>query len=240
MSHYIKLRKAANHCIWVAGIRLYLVFLLLKCPKRWIYYQNSHQLTFSLSFSFQLYTLQIKFCHLAVNFTFEPKAELVARVWLYGVSFVFPGFCCCTQLENKHLLDNRHSLVELALFRSAHSKVLTRVSSLFSLPAVMLWVIMLWPPVNPACSPVTTAISGCSIVMPCLLLTDWMRQVRKAPLDQTQIQYQLELFAASLCRMWLISLMSAGLNLLLWGDLPELDDSENEESESPSEEECIR
>ncbi|TNN63300.1 Protein FAM72A [Liparis tanakae] len=31
-----------------------------------------------------------------------------------------------------------------------------------------------------------------------------------------------------------------GLNLLLWGDLPELDDSENEESESPSEEECIR
>lgn len=34
--------------------------------------------------------------------------------------------------------------------------------------------------------------------------------------------------------------VSAGLNLLLWGDLPELDDSENEESESPSEEECIR
>ncbi|KAI3370248.1 hypothetical protein L3Q82_025029, partial [Scortum barcoo] len=33
---------------------------------------------------------------------------------------------------------------------------------------------------------------------------------------------------------------STGLNLLLWGDLPELDDSENEESESPSEEECIR
>lgn len=31
-----------------------------------------------------------------------------------------------------------------------------------------------------------------------------------------------------------------GLNLLLWGDLPELDDSENEESESPLEEECIR
>uniref|UniRef100_A0A8C2XB24 Family with sequence similarity 72 member B n=1 Tax=Cyclopterus lumpus TaxID=8103 RepID=A0A8C2XB24_CYCLU len=31
-----------------------------------------------------------------------------------------------------------------------------------------------------------------------------------------------------------------GLNLLLWGDLPELDDSENEESENPSEEECIR
>ncbi|XP_029682360.1 protein FAM72A isoform X3 [Takifugu rubripes] len=33
---------------------------------------------------------------------------------------------------------------------------------------------------------------------------------------------------------------STGLNLLLWGDLPELEDSENEESESPSEEECIR
>ncbi|XP_056886246.1 protein FAM72A isoform X3 [Takifugu flavidus] len=32
---------------------------------------------------------------------------------------------------------------------------------------------------------------------------------------------------------------STGLNLLLWGDLPELEDSENEESESPSEEECI-
>lgn len=34
--------------------------------------------------------------------------------------------------------------------------------------------------------------------------------------------------------------LAAGLNLLLWGDLPELEDSENEESESPSEEECIR
>ncbi|TNM88447.1 hypothetical protein fugu_004701 [Takifugu bimaculatus] len=34
--------------------------------------------------------------------------------------------------------------------------------------------------------------------------------------------------------------LTAGLNLLLWGDLPELEDSENEESESPSEEECIR
>ncbi|KAF3856099.1 hypothetical protein F7725_016822 [Dissostichus mawsoni] len=33
---------------------------------------------------------------------------------------------------------------------------------------------------------------------------------------------------------------ATGLNLLLWGDLPELDESENEESESPSEEECIR
>lgn len=32
----------------------------------------------------------------------------------------------------------------------------------------------------------------------------------------------------------------AGLNLLLWGDLPELEDSENEELESPSEEDCIR
>ncbi|XP_078803838.1 protein FAM72A isoform X2 [Oryzias latipes] len=32
---------------------------------------------------------------------------------------------------------------------------------------------------------------------------------------------------------------ATGLNLLLWGDLPELEDSENEESESPSEEECI-
>lgn len=36
------------------------------------------------------------------------------------------------------------------------------------------------------------------------------------------------------------SVMAAGLNLLLWGDLPELDDSDNEDSESPSEEECIR
>lgn len=34
--------------------------------------------------------------------------------------------------------------------------------------------------------------------------------------------------------------LTTGLNLLLWGDLPELEDSENEESESPSEEECIR
>ncbi|KAG7238310.1 hypothetical protein INR49_031021, partial [Caranx melampygus] len=33
---------------------------------------------------------------------------------------------------------------------------------------------------------------------------------------------------------------ATGLNLLLWGDLPELDDSDNEESETPSEEECIR
>ncbi|XP_028301724.1 protein FAM72B isoform X2 [Gouania willdenowi] len=33
---------------------------------------------------------------------------------------------------------------------------------------------------------------------------------------------------------------ATGVNLLLWGDLPELDDSENEDSESPSEEDCIR
>ncbi|XP_037106904.1 protein FAM72A [Syngnathus acus] len=33
---------------------------------------------------------------------------------------------------------------------------------------------------------------------------------------------------------------ASGLNLLLWRDLPELDDGENEEPESPSEEECIR
>lgn len=39
---------------------------------------------------------------------------------------------------------------------------------------------------------------------------------------------------------WSPSIVSLGLNLLLWGDLPELDDSENEECESPSEEECIR
>ncbi|CAB1353425.1 unnamed protein product [Coregonus sp. 'balchen'] len=34
--------------------------------------------------------------------------------------------------------------------------------------------------------------------------------------------------------------MFNSLNLLLWGDLPELEDSENEGSDSPSEEECIR
>ncbi|CAL8379607.1 unnamed protein product [Boreogadus saida] len=33
---------------------------------------------------------------------------------------------------------------------------------------------------------------------------------------------------------------ATGLNLLLWGDLPELEDSDDEDSESPSEEECIR
>ncbi|KAM9534676.1 protein FAM72A-like isoform 2-T2 [Salvelinus alpinus] len=33
---------------------------------------------------------------------------------------------------------------------------------------------------------------------------------------------------------------ATGLNLLLWGDLPELEDSENEGSDTPSEEECIR
>lgn len=44
------------------------------------------------------------------------------------------AFCCCTQGKNKHLLHNGHPLVELALFRSASSKVLTDVSSLFSLP----------------------------------------------------------------------------------------------------------
>uniref|UniRef100_A0A8C5AHD5 Family with sequence similarity 72 member A n=1 Tax=Gadus morhua TaxID=8049 RepID=A0A8C5AHD5_GADMO len=32
---------------------------------------------------------------------------------------------------------------------------------------------------------------------------------------------------------------ATGLNLLLWGDLPELEDSDDEDSESPSEEECI-
>lgn len=39
---------------------------------------------------------------------------------------------------------------------------------------------------------------------------------------------------------WSPYVMFTGLNLLLWGDLPELDDSDNEDSESPSEEECIR
>lgn len=50
--------------------------------------------------------------------------------------------------------------------------------------------------------------------------------------------------AVLLCLMCFISghpsNVYTGLNLLLWGDLPELDDSENEESESPLEEECIR
>lgn len=88
---------------------------------------------------------------------------------LHGASFVSMLLCCCFQVENKHLLHNRHSLVELALLTSAHNEVLTRVSSLFSLPVVMLWAITLWPPVNPACFPVTTAISGCLTVTPCRL-----------------------------------------------------------------------
>lgn len=90
---------------------------------------------------------------------------------------MFPLLCCCIQVENKHQLDNRQPLVELALFRSARSEVLTHISSLFSLPVVMLWAIMLWPHVNPACFPVTTDISGCSIATPFLLSTDWIQQV---------------------------------------------------------------
>lgn len=96
----------------------------------------------------------------------------------YGASFVSLGFCCCTQGKNKHLTDNRCPPVELALFRRASSKVLTDIS-LFSpsLPVVMLWATMLWPHVNPACSPVTMAIFGCLTVTLCPLSTDWMRQV---------------------------------------------------------------
>ena len=98
-----------------------------------------------------------------------------------------------------NMLDNRHPIVELALFTSAPSKVLTHVSSLFSLPlpVVMLWAITLLPPVNHACSPVTTAISGCSTVMPYQLSTDWMQQVSTSP--PPPLRFQLQFPSVKLC-----------------------------------------
>lgn len=155
-----------------------------------------------------------------------------------GGSIVSLGlWCCCTRGKNKHLTDNSCPPVELALFRRASRKVLTDVS-LFSPspPVVMLWATMLWPPVNPACSPVTMAIFGCLTAMLCPLSTDWMPQVSMSlPLLMSFVRPPF--FVGFFCPP---SVMSAGLNLLLWGDLPELDDSDNEDSESPSEEECIR
>lgn len=93
-------------------------------------------------------------------------------MWFYRTLLYIQVFCCCCkQGKNKHLSDNRHTLVDLALFRRACGKVLTDICPLFclpppSLPVVMLWAIMLLPPASPACSPATTAISGCSTVMP--------------------------------------------------------------------------
>lgn len=94
-----------------------------------------------------------------------------------------------------------------------------------------LLAITWWPPVNHAYSRATTAISGCSTVTPYLRSTDWMRRVG--------IQSSL-INTVYVSGVYSMSPSNAGLNLLLWGDLPELEDSENEESESPSEEECIR
>lgn len=87
-------------------------------------------------------------------------------------------WCCWTRRKNKHLTDNSCPPVELALFRRASRKVLTDVSLFSPFPPVaMLWATMLWPPVNPACSHVTMAISGCLTAMLCPLSTDWMPQV---------------------------------------------------------------
>lgn len=154
-------------------------------------------------------------------------------------------WCCWTRRKNKHLTDNSRPLVELALFRRASRKVLTDVS-LFSPspPVVMLWATMLWPPVNPACSPVTMAIFGCLTAMLCPPSTDWMPQVSTSlPLSMSSVRTPHLLppkVPAPILFFWSPSIVAAGLNLLLWGDLPELDDSDNEDSESPSEEECIR
>lgn len=108
------------------------------------------------------------------------------------------------------------------------------MSLLYSLSVVMLWATMLWPPVNPACFPATTAISGCSIVTLYLRSTDWIQRVS---ISLTKLNRSSFSFYPLTCTL---SPVHAGLNLLLWGDLPELEDSENEEPESLSEDECIR
>jgi len=61
--------------------------------------------------------------------------EFGVTVVLFRASFVIPAFsCCCTHGNNKHLLDNRHPPVVLALFKSAPSNLLTHNYSLFSFP----------------------------------------------------------------------------------------------------------
>lgn len=171
------------------------------------------------------------------------EAEFGTTVMFNRGSIVSLGlWCCCTWGKNKHLTYNSCPPVELALFRRASRKVLTDVS-LFSPspPVVMLWATMLWPPVNPACSPVTMAIFGCLTVMLCPLSTDWMPQVSiSLPLLISFVRPPHPLFVFFCLFFWSPYVMFTGLNLLLWGDLPELDDSDNEDSESPSEEECIR
>lgn len=82
---------------------------------------------------------------------------------VYEASFVFPGLCCCTQGKKqttKNLLDNRQPTVELALFRRASSKVLTALSSLFSLSPSPL------PPSPPPLSPSGNVV-GYHVVAPC-------------------------------------------------------------------------
>lgn len=160
-----------------------------------------------------------------------------SRVWHHNdhcslYCFVVPLVLFVCDAKNKHLIDNSSPLVDVALFRRASRKMLTHVS-LFSPspPVVTLWATMLWPPVNPACSRVTMAIFGCSTAMLCPLSTDWMPPV----------SMRLPLYWSSVgSYFWSPSVMFAGLNLLLWGDLPELDDSDTDDPERPSEEECIR
>lgn len=141
------------------------------------------------------------------------------------------------------MLDNGQPPVELALFTSASSKVLTDVSSLFSLPPT--------PSGN---------IVGYHVVAPCKLCLlschnghFWMfnRDAVSAlnRLDATgqheppwiKLKKKKKIVVNYSSTKYVLQSpnMSAGLNLLLWGDLPELDESENEDSGKPSEE-CIR
>lgn len=142
--------------------------------------------------------------------------------------------------KNKHLLDNGHPLVELALFTSASSKVLTDVSSLFSLPPSPSGNVVGYHVVAP-CKP---CLLSCNNGHFWMFNSDAVSTLNR--LDATgQYMHPLMKLEAIMILPFLnvfssLWMVSTGLNLLLWGDLPELDDSENEESESPSEEECIR
>ena len=118
-SSYVKIYPINNNTkakihIWGAGIREYLEFLLGKMSKT-----NESIVKIVIFHLFSYINLKDSLV-LQWGFT-EPLLCSQAFVVVLGA-------------KNKHLLDNGHPLVELALFTSASSKVLTDVSSLFSLP----------------------------------------------------------------------------------------------------------
>lgn len=200
-----------------------------KIQIHYIYIQKNW---FPIHFLWQILYWKIA-CHSA------SKEEFGATVWLYGTSFVFTGLCCCcTQGKHKHIIDTRHWISTFQ--KCPQKKADIRFFFIYLLPS---------PSGN---------VVGYHVVAPCkpcLLSCNnghfWMfNSDAVSTLNRLDVTGQgepflitLEFFAVLLCRMFhkrSPSNVYTGLNLLLWGDLPELDDSENEESESPSEEECIR